>query len=243
MNHTMRTIVVIGGFLGLLLLSACGTATPAGTPTVDLNAFRTEVAATVLAQVSQAAALTPSATLIPTFTATSAATNTLAATQTPLLSSTPGTPGTQAAVTSGTPGAVVTATVVTNNRAAWVSQTIADGTRFEPGETFTMTWTIRNVGESTWTAGYLIRFFAGDAFGAQREYPLNREVAPQQTIEISIPMKAPTRPGDYRTDWVLSDAFRSNFKEPVFLKITVAGTPTPDATATRTPVPTNTPGS
>jgi hypothetical protein len=58
-------------------------------------------------------------------------------------------------------------------------------------------------------------------------------------------MKAPTTPGEYRSDWVLATDAKGNFKEPVFLIITVpepaTATPTaPPATATPTIAPTAT---
>ena len=53
MAHALKTIGVIGICLGLFLLSACSTPAPTSTPTLDLDPFRTEVAATVLAQVTQ----------------------------------------------------------------------------------------------------------------------------------------------------------------------------------------------
>lgn len=211
--------------LSMLLLSACSTATPESTPTVDINALRTEVAATVFAQVSEAVALTPTVTPIPSFTPTIAATNTPLVTSTTAVSITP---GALSAPITGT----VTATLQLRNQAAWVSQTIADGVVFEPSETFTITWTLKNVGESTWTTGYRLRFFSGDAFGAASEYTLGQIVPPQGTINITIPMTAPAIPGNYRTDWVLSDERRANFNDPIFLKITVAAPPTPTRTAT-----------
>jgi hypothetical protein len=139
--------------------------------------------------------------------------------------------------TGGTPG------VSTSDQAAWVSQSIADGTIFAPGETFTITWRLKNVGTSTWTIAYLLRFYSGNAFGAPQEIPISQAVLPNGTVDISIQMKAPTTPGDYRTDWVLSNESRSNFKEPVFLKITVAAPSTSTPTPTPTSIPTSTPTS
>jgi hypothetical protein len=187
-----------------------------------LNPLRTEVAATVFAEVTQALALTPSVTPVPSLTPTIAHTST----PTRLASASP---SLQATITSGTP---VTGTI---NLAAWVSQSIPDGTIFDPGETFTMTWNLKNVGTSTWTVSYLLRFYSGDAFGAPTEILLGRAVLPGETVAISIPMKAPTRPGDYRSDWVMADEARANFKQPVFLKITVLAPPTSTPTPTRTP--------
>jgi len=222
MIHTIKTVTVIGAFLILLCSSACGTATPTNTPTLDLDPLRTEVAATVLAQVTRELALTPSATPMPSPTATSTFTPTPAQTAS-------SSPIPAATLPGGTPG------TETPNRAEWVSQSIADGTIFAPGETFTITWSMKNVGATTWTVSYLLRFYSGNTFGAPQEIPLGRVVLPGETIDISIPMKAPISPGDYRTDWVLSNESRSNFKDPVFLKITVATPPTTAPTATTTP--------
>jgi hypothetical protein len=92
-----------------------------------------------------------------------------------------------------------------------------------------MTWRLKNAGTSTWTAGYLLRYYSGETFGAPKEISLGREVPPGEEIDISIPMEAPANPGNYRSDWVMSNENRSNFKEPVFLRIKVAKpiTPTP----------------
>lgn len=225
MACTKKTLAVIGIGLGLLLLSACSASTPTSAPTTDLNPFRTEVASTVMAQVTQALALTPSTTPVPSLTATLLPSSTPAQ-PTPTPTSTQATPG------SETPGAP------TDDQAEWVSQSVADGTVFAPGETFIITWSLKNVGTTTWTPAYLFRFYSGNAFGAPQEILLGEEVAPGETIDIPISMRAPTALGDYRSDWVMANEFRSNFKEPVFLEITVARpatvTPTMTATATAT---------
>jgi len=102
-----------------------------------------------------------------------------------------------------------------------------------------MTWTIRNAGTSTWTAGYMLRFFSGNAFGAPNENLIGQDVLPGGTIDITLQMTAPTTPGDYRSDWVMATDSRGNFNEGVFLKISVAtpatSTPTPTLTLTATP--------
>ena len=240
MARTTKTIGMIGIGLGLLLLSACNPSTPTSTPTLDLNPLRTEVASTVLAEVTQALALTPSATPIPSPTVTPIPS--LAATLAP--SSTPAQPittstGPDATLTSETPG------TPTADLAEWVSQSVADGTVFTPGEDFTVTWRLKNVGTSTWTPAYLFRYYSGNTFGAPQEILLGQEVAPGEAVDIPISMKAPTTLGEYRSDWVMSNELRSNFKQPVYLEITVANpptaTPTTTATATATATASATP--
>lgn len=224
MAGKLKTVALIGAFVSLLWLSACSSGTPTATPTIDLNPVRTEVAATVFAQVTADLARTPSATLVPSFTPTSPPTATLTQAATATL-------GPIATLPGGTPG------VSTTDLAEWVSQSIADDTIFAPGETFTITWRLKNAGSSTWTIGYLLRFYSGDTFGAPTEILLSRVALPGETVDISVPMRAPNNPGNYRTDWVMSNASRSNFKEPVFLKIIVAAplTPTQAPAATSTP--------
>jgi len=229
MKNKLKTLCVMGVFVSMLWLAACGSPAPTSTPTLDMNPFRTEVAATVLAQVTQSLALTPSATPLPSLTPTSLSTiTTLTPTQAASVS-----PSLTATLSTGTPKAG------TVNLAQYVSQSVADDTTFAPGETFSMTWRLKNVGTSTWTAAYMLRFFSGDTFGAPKEIPIGREVPPGGMIDISLKLKAPTTPGNYRTDRVMSSESRSNFREPVFLKITVAitTTPTRTSTPTRTPTP------
>ncbi len=225
-NYKTAIICVM---LGLLGLAGCSSPTPTSTATLDLNPFRTEVAATVLAQVTQDLALTPSITPIPTGTATASPplTSTLVVQATSL------SPGSTLTLTAQT----LVPTIALPDRAQWVSQSIPDDTVFAPDETFTMTWQLKNVGASTWTAAYLLRYYSGELFGAPKEVVLGQQVLPGATVSIALKMKAPANPGKYRSDWVLSNETRANFKDAVFLKITVALPPT----ATRAPTATVTP--
>jgi hypothetical protein len=222
MQNIRRAIAVIGASLSLIGLAACIPATPTIAPTIDTNPLRTQVAATVFSQVTQDLALTPSATPLPTATAT------LPPTTTPTLAATE--PSEEEADLTATLS-ISTPEEGSENKAEWVSQSIADKTTFAPGETFTMTWTLENTGSTTWTPDYVFRFFSGDTFGAPREVLLNQEVPTGETVDIVLPMKAPAGPGTYTSVWVMSTAERSNFKEPVFLEIVV---PQP---ATNTPAP------
>jgi hypothetical protein len=223
MAITSKTIGIIGTWLSLLGLAGCSSAAPTIAPTIDTNPLRTEVAATVLAQVTLDLALTPSVNPLPPPTTivplTSTPTQATTAPSTEVISVT-------ATVSSLTPEAG------TENKAEWVSQSVADKTVFAPGETFTMTWRLKNTGTSTWTANYILRFYSGDPFGSAKEVPLNREVPPGETVDIILQMKAPAKLGTYTSVWVMSTASRSNFKEPVYLQNVVANPATPTPTPT-----------
>lgn len=204
--------------MNLLWLAACSSAAATPAPTLDLNPLRTEIASTVFAQVTQALALTPSITPLPS------ATVMILPSMTPSLTASP---ASSAAVTQTSSTGTPLATTV--NQDQWVAQSIPDNSVFTPGQTFTMTWTLKNSGTSTWTAGYLLRFYSGNSFGAPKEISIGKEVLPGGQIDISIQMKAPNITGTYQSNWVMSNQNRSNFKQPVFINIKVAkpGTSTP----------------
>lgn len=84
--------------------------------------------------------------------------------------------------------------------------TIPDGTVFEPGETFTKTWRLKNVGSCAWTSGYDIVFSGGDAMDAPASVQLTAgTVNPEQNVDISVDLTAPSASGTYRGNWQLRD--------------------------------------
>lgn len=219
MTQTRKFVAVFAITLSFVFLAACSSPTPTSAPTPDLDLVRTEAAATVFAQVTRDLALTPSPTPLPS----------------PTLAPSPTLEPTEALGPTLEITTAVIAPTSGENRAEWVSQSIADDTVFAPGETFTMTWQLRNVGTSSWTAGYRLRFYSGETFGAPAEILLGQIVLPGDTVEITIQMRAPNNAGTYRTDWVMSTESLANFNEPVFLRIIVA---VPLATSTIAPTST-----
>jgi hypothetical protein len=81
--------------------------------------------------------------------------------------------------------------------------TITDDTSIEPGDTFTKTWRLRNIGTCTWTTGYALVFVDGDKMGGADEVPLLANVTPQSTVDISVDLTAPEANGTYRGNWRL----------------------------------------
>lgn len=220
MSSFVKTAARLLLFTSLLALTACNAQPANLTPTCDPAAISTQAAATVWAEVTRVIALTPTATITPT------------PTQTPTLTATPTLQGSPQA--SGTAGTRVTLP----DQAKYVSQSVVDKTVFAPGAKFTMTWRLRNVGTTTWTTFYKLRFYGGNNFGAPQEIPLKAEVLPNGEVEITTNMVAPLKAGTYTSLWTMSNTNSANFNEPVYLEIVVSTTPSPQsATATATATP------
>ncbi len=95
------------------------------------------------------------------------------------------------------------------NQAQFVADvTIPDGTYIAPGATFTKTWRLRNIGNCTWTTSYALVFSSGNAMGAPQSAAVYfaSNVAPGQTVDLSVPLTAPTTSGQYIGYWELRDA-------------------------------------
>jgi len=116
------------------------------------------------------------------------------------------------------------------NQAAFVSETIPDGTDFDPGEAFTKTWTLKNSGSCTWTAEYDVVFVEGDAMNAPAAQALTSgSVAPGETVKISLDLKAPVAAGRHQGDFKLRNQHGVLFgigpeAKPFWVEIDVVGT-------------------
>lgn len=100
--------------------------------------------------------------------------------------------------------------------------TIPDGTSLDPGETFTKTWRLKNVGTCSWTPSYSLVFSTGDAMSGPASQDLTANVNPGQTVDISVNLKAPSSPGSYTGYWKLSNAAGTTFAT-VYVDIKVGG--------------------
>lgn len=124
--------------------------------------------------------------------------------------------------------ATPTATPIPCNWAKFIKDvTVPDGTEFRPGESFTKTWRLQNIGSCTWTADYALVFANGNAMDGPASQKLNTTVRPGETVDISVNLKAPTNPGDYTGNWKLRSAdgvvfgLGRNADQPFWVKIKV----------------------
>lgn len=200
-----------------LLLAACNFPGSApATPTTDLQAV---VAAT---QTALAAEATEPPAAIPTATAL-AQPDSEQPSPTPQPSDTPPPP----TATPTSAPATETQQPDCTDAARFDSETVPDLSAFQPGETFTKIWRLRNVGTCTWNNGYRVVFFEGDQMGGPQEAELAANVRPDELVEINAELTAPEQSGTYRGDWKLRNAAGEEFglgssaTAPFWVEITV----------------------
>lgn len=204
-----------------LTLGLVGCAQETPVPTVDPKLIYTQAAQTVQAKTTGDAKLTPQATNTPKPTEPPAATPTLRPSSTAM-----GTPPTQAPTLAGqksatpivlpttAPTAIPTnatqAAASAGDKGLYVSQTVADGTTLSPSQKFTIVWTLKNVGTTTWDPNYLVRLYAGPSLGFS-DSKLDKTVKPNANGTISMDLTAPDKVGEYSTQWVVTNLDGRNF--------------------------------
>ena len=136
------------------------------------------------------------------------------------------------------------------DKAQFVSDvTIPDGTVMSPGQKFTKTWRLRNVGTCAWTKSYQIAFYSGEQMGAPASLTFAQDVPVGGTADFTVEMTAPSAAGSYRGNWMFKNASGQLFgigtqaNRPWWVDIRVSGPTATPGGATVTPGgPTVTPG-
>lgn len=111
-------------------------------------------------------------------------------------------------------------TVKPCNAAQFVSETIEDNTVFSPGQDFTKTWRLKNVGTCTWNPNYDFVFASGDRMGGAKTTDLDQYVKPGESVDFEIDMTAPSDPDTYTGYWKLRSDDGENFGQ-VYVQIKV----------------------
>jgi hypothetical protein len=193
-----------------LLLAACGAATTPE-PTPDVAAVRTSAASTVVSQFTLTAAVfTPTTAPLPTETATLEPTAT--ETEPPVA---------QVTNAQGT-------TIALCDKYAWdvatVDVNIPDNTVMTPGQDFTKTWLIKNIGNCAWGEGYKLIFSYGEKMSGEAQ-PFTAVIAPGEEVQVSVNFKAPDLAGTYFSFWTLQNAkgvpFLGNDDKAMYVQIVV----------------------
>lgn len=192
-----------------LLLGSCNAVTirPAAEATAE---FEAAIAQTIAARDTA----TPVPTLTPTITPSITPTATVTETPSP---------------TPITPTTVVD--TYCDNSAFQGDVTIPDETILAPGQVFEKTWSFQNTGSCAWNQGYTIAWVSGDVMqGVTR--PLPETVASNGTVNATVRLTAPFKPGQYSAVWRLVNSKGEPFGDYVSVVIIVAGPGTPVPTLT-----------
>jgi hypothetical protein len=122
--------------------------------------------------------------------------------------------------------------------AAFVGETIPDGTIVAPGATFTKVWRIQNTGTCAWDSKWQLVFQSGDVLGGAATYNFPQPAQPNQTVEVPIILTAPQQGGIYTGKWMLKSPWGMTFgvgqsSVPLSVSI-VVGSSTPQNVKTST---------
>lgn len=110
--------------------------------------------------------------------------------------------------------------------------TIPDKTPFRQGDTFVKTWRVRNDGTCTWNERYSLIFSHGNQMNGPVSQPMPG-ADPGDTIEISIPLTAPTGGGEHTGNWQFQDPQGNRFglgitgNDYIWVQIVVSYIPDP----------------
>jgi len=117
-------------------------------------------------------------------------------------------PATAFAPPPGAPTPIPTATATTaptgctNDAQFDRDVTVPDGTTFAAGQTFDKVWRLRNSGTCAWGTGYQFVFLSGTAMTTNTVVNVPATAA-GATVDLKVPMTAPTAPGNYTGTWQL----------------------------------------
>jgi hypothetical protein len=236
--NTNNKTMMLWALVALLVVAGIATlalALGGGNSAEDVNAIYTNAAETLAAQQLTLVASQPSET------------PTVAMTVTPFETVTP-----FATITLSSPQAFASPTLsagsgaVGCNNSVYISDvTIPDGTVMAPGQAFTKTWKVQNNGTCAWTTSYKLTFISGNAMGGVAT-AISAAVSPNQSVDISVAMTAPTTAGDYTGYWKIYNDQNQPFGTflSVVIKVGAAtntGVPATAAPTTAVPPPTEAP--
>lgn len=188
-----------------LFLGACSPS-EVGTPTPDVDQIYTAAAQTVIAELTQTAAVT---------TATSAAT----ATPTSTAGTATAVPTSSVATEPVLPTATIQPSVVVEaaptdefcDDAVFVTDvSVQDGTEMSPGQNFEKTWRVENSGTCSWGEDYKVVYGYGAEMNGQAR-AVGRAVAPGETVDVTVVFAAPLEAGNYESYWRMANTKGVNF--------------------------------
>ncbi|MEY2817901.1 MAG: NBR1-Ig-like domain-containing protein [Chloroflexota bacterium] len=110
--------------------------------------------------------------------------------------------------------------------------TIPDGTRLKPGERFTKTWLVQNIGGCAWRPGFTFQHVGGDSMRGS-PITLTEAIPTGAKREISVELVVPSGiNGVIESAWQMADDTGVFFGDTLFVNILVGNVTTPAVTST-----------
>ncbi len=121
---------------------------------------------------------------------------------------------------------------------AFIADTsMPDGTTLALNSVFRKKWRVKNSGTCTWTESIRLVNIGGEKMGLPGDSEPVPETPPGETVELSVRMRVPPDPGNYRSDWRLC-ANGQCFGSVLYISIiALAPTTAPSPTSTKGPIP------
>ncbi len=222
-NTTGISTFLAALLIGIILVGCTSTPTVVVPPTQDIPSIRTESAATVISKLTIEAALNPSATAAAPIVVTATPEPATSTPEAPAASPTATVAvgvlptNTTAPVTGGgVSRPIPTATRRSGpDQVQYLGQDPLDATKFSPGNQFDAKFTFKNIGTSTWSTDYDMRFERGTnlAEGQPKHIPFTKSVAPGETVTLIFDAVAPPDAGRYTSYWSLINGNGDIFAE------------------------------
>lgn len=206
MKTRIASILLIG--ILIFLLFSCGINSESQTELGDVNVVRTEAVATFASSLTETLVAVPSASPTPAVEPTATP---------PLVTVTLETPPTANSC---------------YNLLYIKDVTIPDGTQMKPGEVFTKTWLVQNIGGCAWRAGFTFQHVGGDSMRGS-QVTLTEAIQTGSKREISVQLVVPSgQNGIIQSSWRMADENGIFFGDTLSVNITVGTVTTPIATNT-----------
>ena len=112
--------------------------------------------------------------------------------------------------------------------------TVPDGMSFASSAAFKKTWRLKNIGSCTWSTSYALVFDSGEKMGGPTAVTFPNQVAPGQTLDISVDLTAPGTAGHYIGYWKFRNSSGTLFgigsttNKSFWVEINVTGSTTND---------------
>lgn len=100
--------------------------------------------------------------------------------------------------------------------------TIGEGESVPPSTHFTKTWAVSNSGPEAWPPGCVLKYTQGERLQATSDrIEVGRCLRPGETMDISLKMRSPDRPGIYEAQWRMSSPSGAFFGDTIWVILTV----------------------